>query len=85
MVGRDNLYILVFASNRAIVDLLPYFPEKNVLTIDDGSLVRFVLDLLRVMVRIRRQGIDTAIDMEGLTASSAIISWLTGARQRIGF
>ncbi len=85
MVGRENLYILVFAPNRAIVDLLPYFPEKNVLTIDESNLVRFVLDLLRMMVRIRREGIDTAIDMEGLTPSSAIITWLTGARQRVGF
>ncbi len=85
MVGRDNLYILVFESNRAIVDILPYFEQDNVLTIDDRSLPRFVLGLLRVMWRTRREKIDTAIDMEGLTRASAIITYLTGAKRRVGF
>ncbi len=85
LVGRDNLYILVFASNRAIVDLLPYFKPENVLTIDDRSLGRFVLGLARVLARTRREGIDTAIDMEGLTRASAVITYLTGASRRVGF
>ncbi len=85
MVGRENLFILVFASNRAIVDVLPYFKPENVLTIDDRNLARFVAGLLRVMWRTRKERIDTAIDMEGLTRASAIITYLTGARRRVGY
>ena len=85
MVGRENLFILVFAENRAIVDLLPYFPPENVLTIDQRSLSRFVCGLLKALGRIRSERIDTAIDLEGLTRSSAIITYLTGAPNRVGY
>jgi ADP-heptose:LPS heptosyltransferase len=84
-VGRENLYILVFAPNRAIVDVIPYFDSERVITVDDRNLFRFVFGLLGALVRIRRLRIDTAIDMEGLTSSSAIITWLSGAKRRVGF
>lgn len=85
LVGRENLFILVFEENRPIVDLLPFFPPENVLTVRRDSLTDFARGLLGVMRRTRRERIDTALDMEGLTRSSAIITWLTGARNRVGF
>jgi ADP-heptose:LPS heptosyltransferase len=47
--------------------------------------VRFALSLLRALMRVRRERIDTAIDMEGLSSASAIITYLTGASRRVGF
>src|SRR5690242_14698532 len=36
-VGRENVYFLVFARNRAILDLLDLIPPENVLAVrDDG-------------------------------------------------
>jgi ADP-heptose:LPS heptosyltransferase len=35
--------------------------------------------------RLRGEGVDGAVDMEGLTRSSAIITYLTGASQRAGY
>ncbi len=84
-IGRDNLYILVFKPNRAIVDMLPFFRPENVITVDDTSLTAFIPSLLRALRRIRAAKIDTAIDMEGLTRASAIITRLTGARTRVGY
>lgn len=84
-VGRDNLYILVFKPNRAIVDMLPFFRPENVITVDDTSLTAFIPSLLLALRRIRAEKIDTAIDMEGLTRASAIITRLTGARTRVGY
>jgi len=85
MVGRGNMFFLVFAQNRPIVDLLPFFPPGNVITIDDSTLLSFARGLFAAMSRIRREKIDTAIDMEGLTRSSAVISYLTGCRRRAGY
>jgi ADP-heptose:LPS heptosyltransferase len=84
-VGRENIYILVFKQNRPIVDLLPYFPPGNILSVDDSSVGRAIFGLLRVLIRVRRERIDAAIDLEGLTRSSALITYLTGAPKRAGY
>ncbi len=85
LVGRDNLFILVFAPNRAILDVLPYFRPENVIAVEERNLAVFAVSLLRAMLRLWREGVDTAIDMEGLTSASAVVTYLTGARRRVGF
>ncbi len=84
-VGRSNIFILLFAPNRPIIDILPFFPPENVIVIRDSGLLVFARDLLAALCRIRREKIDGAVDLEGLTRSSAIITWLTGARARAGY
>lgn len=85
MVGRANIYILLFEPNRPILDILDCFPAENILTIRDSRLSLFIGDLLYALRRIRREKIDGAVDLEGLTRSSAIITWLTGASKRAGY
>jgi lipopolysaccharide heptosyltransferase II len=85
LVGRENLFILVFAPNRPILEVLRYFRPENVIAIDDRNLPAFALGLLRALFRVWRERIDTAIDMEGLTSSSALITYLTRAPRRVGF
>jgi ADP-heptose:LPS heptosyltransferase len=64
---------------------MPFIPPENVITVDRKSLGRFVTGLLKALRRIRREKIDTAIDLEGLTRSSAIITYLSGAVNRVGY
>jgi ADP-heptose:LPS heptosyltransferase len=85
LVGRENLFIIVFRRNRPILEVLPHFPLQNVIEVEDESLGRFALSLLRALRRVRRERIDTAIDLEGLTRASALIAYLTGARNRVGY
>ena len=85
MVGKENIFLLVFRTNRPIADLLPYFSPENVVEIDDSNFSRFLISLFRARGRLRREKVDTAIDLEGLTRSSAVITWLTGARNRVGY
>ena len=85
LVGRENLFILVFAPNRPILEVLRYFRPENVIAIDDRNLLAFAVGLLRALFRVWRERIDTAIDMEGLTSSSALITFLTRAPRRVGF
>ena len=85
LVGKDNLYFLAFARNRPIVDILPYFRPENVITIDDTNLWTFVSGLFAARRRLRHEGVDAAVDMEGLTRSSAVITYLTGCAVRVDF
>lgn len=83
-VGRENVFFCVFAENREILDVMDALPADNLLVIRGGRLSWFLGDALRAMQRVRREGIDTSIDMEFMSRASAILSYLIGARRRVG-
>lgn len=85
MVGRENLFFVVFSQNRFILDLLGVVPPENVLAIEATNPVRTMLETLRVVWRMRRERIDAALDFEFFARSSAILAYLSGARSRVGF
>ncbi len=83
-VGRDNVYFLAFDNNRFIVDVLDVIPRENVITIDESSLPIAMWSSLSAVVRLWRLRIDAAIDMEFFARSSAVFTFLSGARKRVG-
>jgi len=85
LVGAQNLYFVVFAQNRFILDLLRVVPAENVIAIRTDGLLRVVIETLRAVLRMRREGIDAAVDFEFFARSSAILTYLSGARARVGF
>jgi ADP-heptose:LPS heptosyltransferase len=85
MVGADNVFFVVFAQNRFILDLLDVVPDANVISIRADGLVRTAIDTLRAVFRMRREGIDATVDFEFFARSSAILSYLSGARARAGY
>jgi ADP-heptose:LPS heptosyltransferase len=85
MVGRENLFFVVFSQNRFILDLLGVVPAENVLAIEATGPVRTMLETLRVVWRMRRERIDAALDFEFFARSSAILAYLSGATSRVGF
>ncbi len=84
-VGRENLYFVVFEENRFILDVLGLIPEENVIPIRRDTTALLFADSLAALRRIRALEIDTAIDMEFFSRSSAVLTWLTGAKRRVGF
>jgi ADP-heptose:LPS heptosyltransferase len=84
MVGRDNLYMVVFEDNRFIVDALEVIPPENVVTISTRNPLVLAAGTLRAILKLRRLGIDAVVDLEFLTRFSAMVSFLTGARTRVG-
>jgi len=84
MVGRRNVYFLVFSENREIVDILDLMPKENVLAVTSGNFIGFAPELLKVLGRIRRLRIDACIDYEFFSRISAILTFLSGARRRVG-
>jgi ADP-heptose:LPS heptosyltransferase len=84
MVGRENVFFVVFAENRFILDLLKVVPQENIIPISTRSLLAAISGALKAVVRMRRKKIDTAIDLEFFARSSAALCYLSGARWRSG-
>ena len=83
-VGAENLYFCVFAENRWVLDVLDLLPAANVLPIRSDRFAWFVVDVLRMLRRVRQARVDAVIDMEFFARATAIIAFLSGARLRAG-
>lgn len=84
-VGRDRVYFVVFEENRAILDAVDWIPSENILAIRADDLSSVAAGVWRTFRRLRRAGVDAAIDLEFFARSSAILSYLSGAPRRVGF
>jgi ADP-heptose:LPS heptosyltransferase len=84
-VGRDNVYFLLFAENRPILDLLDLIPHENVIEIRCTGFLRTLWGAVAAVWRVRRAGVDTAIDLEFFARASAALCYLSGARRRVGY
>ncbi len=83
-VGPGNVHFLVFDTNRAIVDLLQIIPPANVLALETRSPWALVASTARLLREIRRRQIDGCIDLNFFGRFTALLTWLTGARVRVG-
>jgi ADP-heptose:LPS heptosyltransferase len=85
LVGRDQVFFLAFEENRFILDIMGLLPEDNVVTIRAHGLVAVFRDAVVALHRLRRLGVDVAIDLEFFARSSAALACLSGASRRVGF
>lgn len=85
MVGRENVYFVVFEDNRFILDAMEIIPDENVITIGTKDFFELATGALGAVRKIRKIGIDAVVDMEFLTRFSAILTFATGAKSRVGF
>jgi ADP-heptose:LPS heptosyltransferase len=83
-VGRDNVWFVVFAENRKILDVLGLIPPGNVLEIHTSSITAFLGSVLRTTALLRRRALGACVDLDFFARSSAILSWMTGAPRRVG-
>ncbi|MFH1996828.1 MAG: hypothetical protein ABIJ27_07555, partial [Candidatus Omnitrophota bacterium] len=84
LVGKENLFFLVFKENRPVIDLLDIVPASNVIEIDPMSAASLVTTSFNAILRMRGEKIDAAIDMEFFSRGSAILAYLSGAAKRVG-
>ena len=85
MFGRENVYFIAFADNRFILDVLDVIPEENVVTVSVNGVARFLCSLLVALRKLRRTKFTAAVDLEFFSRGSAAVTFLSGARQRVGF
>jgi len=84
-VGRENIFFMVLAENRPILDMLDLVPPENVISIPRGGAISTFVGLLRGVLRARRERIDAVLDFEFFARSSAVLAYLTGASRRVGY
>ena len=85
LVGRENVFFLVFEENRFILDAMGLIPPENVITIRHKHPFELAWQALRALMRVRRKRLDAAVDLEFFSRGSALLTFLSGARQRVGF
>ncbi len=83
--GAENVYFLVFEENRFILDALEVVPVDNVIAIRTNGLLDVISGALGALKKVRRIGMDGAVDLEFFARSTAVLSFLTGARVRVGY
>jgi ADP-heptose:LPS heptosyltransferase len=85
LVGRGNVYFLVFEENRFILETMELIPAENIIAIRTNTLAATIFDALLAIRELRRRGIDTAIDLEFFARASAVLAFLSLAKRRVGF
>lgn len=85
MVGRENVYFLVFEENRFIVDVLGLIPSRNVVVVKNDSLASTLISAVTAILRLRGLRLDAAVDLEFFARGSAVFAYLSGAALRVGF
>jgi ADP-heptose:LPS heptosyltransferase len=80
-----TLHFLCFTQIRPSVEMLEIVAPENIITIESHSVMSLVRDTLLFPWRARRRGIDTVVNLEAFVRYSCLLSYLTGARRRVGF
>ncbi|MFA6282292.1 MAG: glycosyltransferase family 9 protein [Candidatus Omnitrophota bacterium] len=80
-----KFYFWIFKENAESVYALGVIPEENVITLRNNNLFVLLLDVLRNLKKIRKEKIDTVIDMELFSRFTSLLTYFSGARKRIGF
>jgi ADP-heptose:LPS heptosyltransferase len=84
-VGRNNIFFMVLEENRPILDMLDLVPPENVISVPKGGMIATFSGLIRGLMRIRRENIDSVLDFEFFARSSAVLAYLSGASRRVGY
>ncbi len=80
-----ELYFLTFKENRHAVDILGIIPRDNVVTINSRNIFGFLLSSISAIWKLRWKQISVTVDMELFARLTAIISLMSGAKNRVGY
>lgn len=80
-----EVHFVIFEKNAASLSLLNTVPPERIFTLRSDGLVALATDVFRFLKWCRRRRIDTVIDLELFARITALLSGLSGARNRIGF
>jgi len=85
MFPGSKFYFLTFKNHRSAVDILNVIPENQVITINPSTPWKFIQTTFTAIRTMRRIRLDSAVDMELFSRYSAALSYLSGARCRVGY
>jgi ADP-heptose:LPS heptosyltransferase len=79
------LYYAIFEEMKESIQLLQTVPDDHIFTVRSASLAGFIMSTVKMIVAVRKEGMDVVLDFELFSRISALLSYLTGARIRVGF
>jgi ADP-heptose:LPS heptosyltransferase len=80
-----ELYFLTFEETRYAIDILDVLPEEKVITINSSHFFALLYSTISALWKLRRIGIKLAVDMELFARFTSILSYLSGAKNRVGY
>lgn len=80
-----RLHFLIFAKNRASLDIMGTIKRENVLTIRADGLGTLLVDTFRAIAAMHRLDLFATIDMEMFSRFAALLCFFSGAPNRVGF
>lgn len=81
---KAKIDFLTFSQNREICELIPEL--DSILTLElKEKFIPFMLNTLKLLIKLRKEKYDIMLDLEFFTRFSAIFTFLAGARKKIGF
>jgi ADP-heptose:LPS heptosyltransferase len=67
------------------VDVLGVVPEGNVITVSSSNFFSFLFSSVGAIWKLRLKKISVSVDMELFARSTAILSFMSGAKNRVGY
>lgn len=80
-----NVFFVIFQKNAKSLEILNTVPRKNIFVIRPDSLITLASDSFNFLKWCRANEIDTCVDLELFSRFTAILTYLSGAKKRIGF
>lgn len=82
---KAQIYFLTFSMGEQILKLMKLTEDECVVVIRPQSPRAFLSDTFKAVLHLRRERIDTIINLEIFAHFSTILAYFIGARRRIGF
>lgn len=80
-----ELHFLTFKENESLLGLINVTEKMKVLSISTAHVTAFIIDALKVLLKLRRERFDVVVDFEFFSRFTSILSFLSRARCRVGF
>lgn len=80
-----NIFFVIFLKNAKSLEILGTVPRKNIFVIRADSFVNLTQDGWAFLKWCRTYKIDTCVDLELFSRFTALLTYLSGAKKRIGF
>lgn len=81
----SQIYFFIFKKNKESVEVLNIFPKNHIWTLNSDSFFALLWDVVLFMINSKKAKIDTVFDLELFSRFTAILSFLSGAKTRVGF
>ena len=82
---KGELFFVIFSKNKISLDLLGTVKSENVYMLDESSIFSLIKSAIKIIFWCRKMNIDSSIDLELFSRVTALLSFVSGAKNRVGF